>query len=399
MSFVRNLECPKCQASYSAHEVHNLCQCGAPLLVRYDLERLGKAVKKEDLIGRRADLWRYREFLPLEKEENLISLGEGFTPNFYTAKLGSELGFKHLYIKDESFNPTGTFKARGAAVGVSKAKELGIQSIAMPTAGNAGGAWSAYSAKAGIKPIVAMPVDAPDLAKKECIIYGARTYLVKGLISDAGKIIAQGVKKHGWFDASTLKEPYRIEGKKTMGLEIAEQFNWELPDAILYPTGGGVGIIGIWKALQELQAIGWISGPLPKMISVQAEGCSPIVKAFQEGKNESEFFEGAQTLAGGIRVPKALGDFLVLEAIYESKGTAISVTDEEIKNAVKQVARTEGLFICPEGAAAVAASHKLLREGFLKPEEKVVILNTGSGLKYPELVEVELPVLEKGAEI
>jgi threonine synthase len=399
MSFVRGLECPKCQAKYPASEVHNLCQCGAPLLVSYNLEELGKAVKKEDLIGRRADLWRYREFLPLEQEENLISLGEGFTPNFCTANLGSELGFRHLYIKDEGFNPTGTFKARGAAVGISKAKELGIQSIAMPTAGNAGGAWSAYGAKAGIKSTIAMPVDAPDLAKKECIIYGAQTYLVKGLISDAGKIIAQGVKKHGWFDASTLKEPYRIEGKKTMGLEIAEQFNWELPDAVLYPTGGGVGIIGIWKALQELQSIGWITGPMPKMISVQAEGCSPIVKAFKEGKKESEFFEGAQTLAGGIRVPKALGDFLVLEAIYESGGTAISVTDEEIKNAVKQVARTEGLFICPEGAAAVAAAHKLLLDGFLKPEEKVVILNTGSGLKYPELVDVELPVLEKGSEI
>jgi threonine synthase len=399
MSFVTFLECPKCHATYDAKEVHNLCRCGSPLLVRYDLESLGNTVKKEDLKGRRADLWRYWEFLPVEKEENIVSLGEGFTPIFSADRLGQELGFKHLYIKDEGLNPTGTFKARGAEVGVSKAKELVIKAIAMPTAGTAGGAWSSFGAKAGMEMIIAMPIDAPDLAKKECVISGAKTYLVKGLISDAGKIIAQGVKKYGWFDASTLKEPYRIEGKKTMGLEIAEQFNWELPDAVLYPTGGGVGIIGIWKALQELQAIGWIKGPLPKMISVQAEGCSPIVKAFREGKKESEFFEGAQTIAGGIRVPKALGDFLVLEAIYESHGTAVSVTDEEIKKAVEKVARTEGMFICPEGAAAVAGAEKLLASGFFKPEEKVVVLNTGSGLKYPELVELDLPVLEKDAEI
>ncbi|QGP94045.1 Threonine synthase [Neomoorella glycerini] len=399
MGFVRCLECPKCHSTYSATEIHNLCQCGSPLLVRYEMERLGKEVKKEDLKGRRADLWRYWEFLPLEREENIISLGEGFTPIFAANNLGRELGFKQLYIKDEGLNPTGTFKARGAAVGVSRAKELGIKTIAMPTAGNAGGAWSSYGAKAGMEMIIVMPVDAPDLAKKECVVSGARTYLVKGLISDAGKIIAQGVKKYDWFDASTLKEPYRIEGKKTMGLEIAEQFNWELPDAVLYPTGGGVGIIGIWKALQELQAIGWIKGPLPKMISVQAEGCSPIVKAFQEGKKESEFFHGAQTIAGGIRVPKALGDFLVLEAVYESGGTAVSVSDDEILAAVKLVARTEGMFICPEGAAAVAGAQQLLASGFLKPDEKVVVLNTGSGLKYPEMVELDLPVLEKEAEI
>ncbi|MFA5537036.1 MAG: threonine synthase [Bacillota bacterium] len=399
MSFVERLECPRCKNAYSAEVAHNLCYCGGPLLVRYDLERLKKAIKKKDLIGRRADLWRYREFLPLENEQNLITLGEGFTPNFSVPRLGQALGFKQLFIKDESFNPTGTFKARGAAVGVSKAKELGISSFAMPSAGNAAGAWSAYGAKAGIKAVVVMPEDAEELVKKECIVYGAKTYLVKGLISDAGKIIGRGIKTHGWFDASTLKEPYRIEGKKTLGLEIAEQFNWQLPDAILYPTGGGVGLIGIWKALKELQAIGWVDGPLPKMIAVQAEGCAPIVKAFNEGKTESEFFEGAKTLAGGIRVPKALGDFLVLKALYQSGGTAVSVTDEEIIAGVNQTARSEGLFICPEGGAAVAAAHKLLLAGFLKPEESVVILNTGTGLKYPGLVNVELPTLEKGGEI
>lgn len=399
MSFVTHLECPKCHATYSPSEAHNLCSCGAPLLVHYDLEKIGSAIKKEVLLGRRADLWRYQEFLPLENESNRISLGEGFTPIFSTSTLGNELGFRHLYLKDESFNPTGSFKARGATVGVSKAKELGIEAIAMPTAGNAGGAWSAYCAKAGIKSIIVMPVETSDLAKKECFLYGADTYMVKGIISDAGKIIARGVERHGWFDASTLKEPYRIEGKKTMGLEIAEQFNWELPDAILYPTGGGVGIIGIMKALQELMAIGWVEGPLPKLIAVQAEGCSPIVQAYNEGKKESQFFEGAKTLAEGIRVPKALGDFLVLDAIYETGGTAISVSEEEIMRALNLVARSEGLFICPEGAAAVAGAEKLLQSGFLRPEEKVVILNTGAGMKYPGLVHEELPTLEKDAEI
>ncbi|MDN5347863.1 MAG: threonine synthase [Clostridia bacterium] len=394
MSFLTHLECPKCGAAYDPSQVVNLCACGSPLLARYDLERLARAVTKEDLVGRRADLWRYWEFLPLERKENIVSLGEGFTPILRAPNLGRELRLKHLYIKDEGLNPTGTFKARGAAVGVSKAKELGIKKIALPTAGNAGGAWSAFGVKAGMEMIIAMPQDAPDLAKKECIVTGATTYLVEGLISDAGQIIARGVKEYGWFEASTLKEPYRIEGKKTMGLEIAEQFNWELPDAVLYPTGGGVGIIGIWKALNELKEIGWIEGPMPKLISVQAEGCAPIVKAFAEGKKESEFWHGARTIAGGIRVPKALGDFLVLEAVYSTKGTAVSVSDAEIMEALKLVARTEGMFICPEGAATVAAAKKLRDSGFLGEDERVVLLNTGSGLKYPELVEIRLPIIK-----
>lgn len=399
MSFVRHLECPKCQATYDAGEVNNLCRCGSPLLVRYDLERLGASLKKADLQGRRRDLWRYWEFLPLEKEDNVVTLGEGFTPMLPAPRLGTRLGFQHLFIKDEGLNPTGTFKARGAALGISKARELGVRQVALATAGNAGGAWSLYGAKAGLEMVVAMPATAADLNKKECVVSGARTYLVPGLISDAGKLIARGVQQHGWFDANTLKEPYRIEGKKTMGLEIAEQFDWQLPDAVLYPTGGGVGIIGIWKALHELQAIGWVKGPLPKMIAVQAEGCAPVVRAFEAGQRDSVFFDGARTVASGICVPKALGDFLVLDAVYASGGTAVKVTDDEIRAALQTVAETEGMFVCPEGAAAFAGAQKLLAAGFLRPEERVVILNTGNGLKYPDMVGLDLPVLEQGAEI
>ncbi|SMC16048.1 threonine synthase [Clostridium acidisoli DSM 12555] len=399
MSYFSYLECSKCGNKYSSKEVHNLCECGAPLLVRYDLEAIKKNVDKNVFKGREKGLFRFKELLPVEDEKNIVTLGEGDTPVFKLEKLGDKIGLKNLYIKDEGLNPTGTFKARGAAVGVSKAKELGIKTIAMPTAGNAGGAWSAYSAKAGIELVVAMPYDAPDLAKKEAYIYGSKTYLVKGLISDAGKIIAKGVKKHGWFDAATLKEPYRIEGKKTMGLEIAEYFNWEFPDAILYPTGGGVGIIGIWKAFKELEELGWIKNKIPKLIAVQSEGCNPIVKAFNEDKEASEFCEDANTIAGGIRVPKALGDFLVLDAVRESKGTAVEVKDSEIIESLNLLAKAEGLFIAPEGATLVAAVNKLVKDGFLKEEEKVVLLNTGSGLKYANLVDEKLPILEIDSDI
>lgn len=399
MNYVSYLECSKCGERYSADEPHNLCHCGGPLLVRYDLTRIKENINKDIFKSREKGLFRFKELLPIKDEKNIVSLGEGDTPIIYAKNLGNKIGIQNLYIKDEGLNPTGTFKARGAAVGVSKAKELGIKTIAMPTAGNAGGAWSAYSAKAGIELVVAMPYDAPDLAQKESYIYGAKTYLVKGLISDAGKIIAKGVKKHEWFDAATLKEPYRIEGKKTMGLEIAEYFNWEFPDAILYPTGGGVGIIGIWKAFQELKELGWINDKIPKLISVQAEGCNPIVKAFNEGKKDSEFCKGANTIAGGIRVPKALGDFIVLDAIRKSGGTAVEVKDSEILQSLDLLAKTEGLFICPEGASLITAVQKLYKTGFLRSNEKVVILNTGSGLKYPNLIKEELPVIEINADI
>ncbi len=394
MSYYSYLECSKCGKKYSKDEPHNLCECGGPLLVRYDFDEIKKMVDKNIFKTRKKGLFRFKELLPIDDENNIVTLGEGDTPITEARTLGRRIGFENLYIKDEGLNPTGTFKARGAAVGVSKAKELGIKTIAMPTAGNAGGAWSAYSAKAGIKLVVAMPQDAPELAKKEAYIYGAKTYLVKGLISDAGKIISRGVKKHGWFDAATLKEPYRIEGKKTMGIEIAEYFDWEFPDSILYPTGGGVGIIGIWKAFNELRQLGWIKDKIPKLISVQAEGCNPIVKAFNKKKDVSEFCSGANTIAGGIRVPKALGDFIVLDAIKKSGGTAVQVKDSEILDSINLIARTEGLFICPEGAALVAAVEKLRKSNFLKSNEKIVLLNTGSGLKYPNLVSEKLPVIE-----
>ena len=399
MSYLTNLQCSKCGKEYSTKEPHNVCDCGVPLLVKYDLDKIKKNVDKNVFKTRNDGLFRFKELLPIDDEKNIVTLGEGNTQIFKLDILGNKLGLKNLYIKDEGLNPTGTFKARGAAVGVSKAKELGIKTIAMPTAGNAGGAWAAYATKAGIELVVAMPEDAPDLAKKEAYIYGAKTYLVKGLISDAGKIIAKGVKKHGWFDAATLKEPYRIEGKKTMGLEIAEYFNWEFPDAILYPTGGGVGIIGIWKAFKELKELGWIKNNVPKLIAVQAEGCSPIVKAFNEGAIASEFFENASSIAGGIRVPKALGDFLVLDAIRESKGTAVEVKDSELLESLNLLAKTEGLFICPEGATLVAAVEKLVKSDFLKPDDKIVILNTGSGLKYSNLIDEKVTILEIDADI
>jgi len=296
-------------------------------------------------------------------------------------------------MKDEGLIPTGTFKARGAAVGVSRAKELGIDVLAMPTNGNAGGAWAAYCASAGIKAVIVMPKDAPAINSKECAITGTELYLVDGLISDAGKIVARAVAAQGWFDASTLKEPYRIEGKKTMGLEIAEQFGWRVPDVILYPTGGGVGIIGIYKALLELQEMGWIGDKLPRLVAVQASGCAPIIKAWKENKKESEFWENAHTLAFGITVPKALGDFLVLDAIYKTDGCAVAVDDEDTEAAQKLLAEREGAFICPEGAATLAAAHKLREEGWIKPDEEVVALNTGTGLKYPQSVNVSPPLL------
>ncbi|MBT4501074.1 MAG: threonine synthase [Gemmatimonadetes bacterium] len=391
--YVSRLECPKCSATYDSEQIIQLCKCGAPLLVRYDLEKIKENLSKEDLLARKPDLWRYRELLPVKNEENIICLGEGMTPLLPMRKLGSEVGVPHLYMKDEGIIPTGTFKARGATVGVSKAKELGIEVLAMPTNGNAGAAWAVYCAAAGIKAVIVMPEDAPPIPRGECAIAGASLYLVKGLISDAGKIVARAVADYGWFDASTLKEPYRIEGKKTMGLEIAEQFAWQLPDVILYPTGGGVGIIGIYKALLELKEMGWISGKLPRLVAVQATGCAPIVRAWEEKKTESEFWENAETMAFGITVPKALGDFLVLDAIYKTDGCAVAVEDSEILQAEEMMASREGTFVCPEGAATLSATIKLVDSGWIKADEKVVLLNTGSGLKYPETVLSQPPVL------
>lgn len=396
-SFATNLYCPKCGKEYSLNEVHQLCECGAPLLVRYDLKKAAATLKKEDLKGRETSLWRYKELLPVQDDENIVSLGEGLTPLIPIKKAGAKADIANLYIKDEGVIPTGTFKARGAAVGVSRAKELGVKSLAMPTNGNAGAAWSIYSAKAGIKANIIMPEDAPSITRNECAAAGAELYLVKGLISDCGKIVAASIKKHGWFDASTLKEPYRIEGKKTMGLEIAEQFGWDLPDVILYPTGGGVGIIGIYKALSELKEVGWIKGDLPRLVAVQAEGCSPIVKAFNENKAESEFFEDSKTIAFGINVPKALGDFLVLDAIYKTGGCAKAVSDGQILEALRELASLEGAFVCPEGASLYAAAKQLRKEKWIRDGERVVLLNTGAGIKYPDTLEFDVPYLEKDA--
>ncbi|MGB5985491.1 MAG: threonine synthase [Desulfobacterales bacterium] len=397
--FVSHLECPKCQHSYPSEQRIQLCQCGAPLLVRYDLEKVTQALKPSDLISRAPDLWRYRELLPVREPDNVVTLGEGMTPLLPLKRLGPHIGIPNLYLKDEGIIPTGTFKARGAAVGVSRAKELGIDVLAMPTNGNAGAAWAVYCAAAGIKAVIVMPEDAPPIPRGECAVSGASLFLVNGLISDAGKIVGRAVAKHGWFDASTLKEPYRIEGKKTMGLEIAEQFGWELPDVILYPTGGGVGIIGIYKALRELQQMGWIKGKFPRLVAVQSTGCAPIVKAWEEKRSESDFWPNAETLAFGITVPKALGDFLVLDAIYKTEGCAVSVEDQEILKAEEMIASFEGAFICPEGAATLTAATKLLASGWIGRDEKVVLLNTGCGLKYPETVQVQPATLQPDDEL
>jgi threonine synthase len=397
--YVSHLACPKCENAYESEKIIQVCECGSPLLVRYDLEKIATVLKKEDLIGRAPDLWRYRELLPVKHPDNIVNLGEGMTPLLKLNRLGAETGLENLYLKDEGIIPTGTFKARGAAVGVSRAKELGVKTLAMPTNGNAGAAWAVYGAAAGIKSVIVMPQDAPPIPRGECAISGADLYLVDGLISDAGKIVAKAVEKYGWFDASTLKEPYRIEGKKTMGLEIAEQFNWKLPDVIIYPTGGGVGIIGIYKALQELLEMGWIDHKMPRLVAVQSTGCAPIVKAWEEGKTSSEFWQNARTLAFGITVPKALGDFLVLEAIYKTNGCAVAVSDDQILQAENLLASREGTFVCPEGAATLSAALKLLENGWIDPSETVVLLNTGSGLKYPETVQVETKTLASNDQI
>lgn len=392
--YISHLECPKCNATYESEQRIQLCRCGSPLLVRYDLKKVKKNFRKRTLHSRKANLWRYWELLPVNKEENIVSLGEGMTPLIHLKNSGPKLGLNHLYLKDEGLIPTGTFKARGAAVGVSRAKELGIRVLAMPTNGNAGGSWAAYCAKAGIKAIIVMPQDAPMINRKEVAITGAELYLVDGLISDAGKIVGRAVAEYGWYDASTLKEPYRIEGKKTMGLEIVEQLDWEVPDVIVYPTGGGVGIIGIYKGLMELQEIGWIGEKMPRLVSVQSKGCAPVVKAWEEKKSESVFWENSNTIAFGLNVPKALGDFLILQAIYETNGCAVAVEDNEILRAQQMLASEEGIFCCPEGAATLSAAIQLIKSNWIKPNEKVVLLNTGTGLKYPETVHTEPSLLQ-----
>src|SRR5947209_2581495 len=382
---VTHLECAACGLRHEARRLHNLCEnCGKPLLVRYDLERVGQNLTKESLRGRRADLWRYREVLPVENEENIISLGEGFTPMLHAERLGEKLGLRELYIKDESQNPTQSFKARGMAAAVSMAKELGATKLAVPSAGNAAGALAAYAARAGLESFIFMPRDTPRANVIECEKAGAHVTLMDGLITDCGAEVARRKDTEGWFDVSTLKEPYRIEGKKTMGYELAEQFDWELPEVIIYPTGGGTGLIGMWKAFDEMEQMGWIGSKRPRMVTVQASGCAPIVRAFEDGKRFADEFPNAQTTASGLRVPRAIGDFLILDALRASGGTAISVTDEELIAATGEIGASEGLFCAPEGAACLPALKKLIAAGEVKEDESVVLFNTGAGVKYLE---------------
>ena len=399
-SFVTHLECARCGARADHRAQAHLCgACAGPLLVRYDLERMKSSVPRNVLYGRRASLWRYRELLPLEQADNAVSLGEGNTPLYEMPVLGSRLGLHRLTVKDEGLLPTGTFKARGAAVGVSRAGELGVTTIALPTAGNAGAAWAAYGARAGIGVVVVMPADTPEVIQRETSAYGARLYVVDGSIADAGAIVKRAVDEYGWYDASTLKEPYRIEGKKTMGFELAEQLGWHLPDVIIYPTGGGVGLIGMWKAFDELRAIGWLpeGAPRPRFVSVQAAGCAPIVKAFHEEKDSSDPWPDPTTVAAGLRVPKALGDFLVLRILRESRGVAIDVPDERILEMMRVLGVTEGLLACPEGAAAFEAAYQLRQAGMIHEHEDVVVFNTGTGMKYVEQLQGRPPKqLERG---
>jgi threonine synthase len=382
---VTHLECALCGLRHEAHRLLNLCrECGKPLLVRYDLEKAKQSLTKESLASRRPDLWRYREVLPVEDDANIVTFGEGWTPLLPSKTLGERVGVDELYIKDEGQNPTQSFKARGMAAAVSMAKELGAKKLAVPSAGNAAGALAAYAARAGLESYIFMPRDTPRANVVECEQTGAHVTLMDGLITDCGAEVGRRKDAEGWFDVSTLKEPYRVEGKKTLGYEVAEQLNWELPDVIIYPTGGGTGLIGMWKAFDEMERMGWIGPKRPRMVTVQAAGCAPIVRAFAEGKRFAEEFPHAATTASGLRVPKAIGDFLIIDALRGSGGTAISVTDDELIAATKEIGSTEGVFCAPEGAACLPALKKLVSSGQVKSTDRVILFNTGSGVKYME---------------
>ncbi|ATP20959.1 MULTISPECIES: threonine synthase [Sphingobium] len=382
-TFVTHLECSLTGERYEADRLHGLSAAGKPLLVRYDLDGVRAALTKEALSSRPMDLWRWRELLPVRQTSNIVSLGENATPLIPLPRTAERLGGAQLLAKDEGRLPTASFKARGLVMAVSMAKELGVTQVAMPTNGNAGAALAAYAAVAGMESVIFCPADTPEVNVREIAAQGARVYRVNGYIDDCGAIVGQGVKERGWFDFSTLKEPYRIEGKKTMGLELAEQLGWELPDAIFYPTGGGTGLIGMWKAFDELEKIGFIGSKRPKMFAVQAEGCAPMVRAFEQGVEFAERWEDAQIIAMGIRVPKAVGDFLILRAVRESGGAALAVSDAAIAAAVRDVARDDGLLLCPEGGATLAAYQRALDEGLIGRGERAVLFNCASGLKYP----------------
>jgi len=397
-SHLTHLECTSCGVTYPADRLMTTCPaCGKVLFARYDLEAAAREMTPEAMANRPWNLWRYQEILPVQDLAMAPMLGEGGTPLHETPRLAAEFGYERLLLKDEGLNPTGSFKARGLAMAVARARELGAAAVAVPSAGNAAAAMAAYAARAGLPAVVAMPVDAPATTQAECQAYGARLLLVDGLIDDCGKVIRAGAAAFGWCDVSTLREPYRAEGKKTMGLEVAEQLGWRLPDAIIYPTGGGTGIVGMWKAFAELEAMGRIGPERPKMISVQAAGCAPMARAFAAGADHAERWAGAATIAAGLRVPAAIGDYLILQAIRESGGTALTVTDEEMLEGMRLAARHEGLFVSPESGAAVIAACKLRETGFLQADDETVIFSTGSGLMHVDLIAIDAPTIDPNA--
>ena len=388
MSNVTHLECSACGTTHDAGTLQNVCtSCGKPLFARYDLQRAARTLTRESLKGRRADMWRYREVMPVRDDKDVITLGEGWTPLLRADRLGRSIGMRNLFIKDESLNPTQSFKARGMSAAVSVARELGVRKVAAPSAGNAGGALAAYAARAGMEAHIFVPRDTPRANVVECERLGANVTLVDGLITDCGAEVAKRKDAEGWFDVSTLKEPYRVEGKKTLGYELAEQLDWKLPDAIIYPTGGGTGLVGMWKAFDEMEQMGWIGSDRPRMVTVQSKGCAPIVKAFEEGKRFADMFEDAKTVASGLRVPKAIGDFLILDAIRSSGGTAIAVSDDELIAAVDEIGACEGLFVAPEGGACLPALRILLEKNLVDQNEQIVLFNTGAGIKYLEALD------------
>lgn len=384
MPYLLELQCTECNNTYSPEEVQTFCQaCNAPLLARYDLNAARNQLDREEFSRRTRGMWRWHELLPVRQEQNRLDLGQGDTPFVALRNLGEDLGLHNLFVKDESVNPTGSFKDRGLAAAVSKAKELGVEKLIIPTAGNAGGSLAAFAARGGLSAQVIMPEDSPRANVQECRAFGAQVALVPGLISDAGKLSREKSIQEGWFDVSTFKEPYRVEGKKIMGYELAESFNWTLPDVIVYPTGGGTGLIGMWKAFQELKSLGWLEKfEFPRMVSVQAAGCAPVVSAFNAGAESCDFWTDAQTIASGLRVPKSFADRLILRTLRESQGTAVAVSDAQIRDAQKKLGAREGIFAAPEGAATLAGLVELVEQGWIDPVDRVVLFNTGSGLKY-----------------
>lgn len=400
-SYLSHLECSLCGKSYEAHQLQTVCvECQKPLISRYDLDALKGYWTPDSLLGREPSMWRYRELLPVQDEKNIVSLGEMRTPLIQAKRLGDQLGLEQLWVKDETHLPTGTFKSRGLSMAISRAVEFGVKRVAIPSAGNAAEATSVYAARAGLESFVFMPKDASLTNQRICRATGSKVFLVDGLISDCGKIVREGIEECGWFDLSTFKEPYRLEGKKTMGLELAEQLDWEVPDVIIYPTGGGTGLVGMWKAFDELEALGWIGSKRPRMVSVQSSGCAPIVKAFKEGAEKAEFWEDASTIAGGLRVPGPLADRLILQAIYQSNGAAVAVPDSLIQGAMLQMSKSEGLLPSPESAATLVAAEKLVKLGKIFSHEKVLLFSCGTMLKHIDLLKgPEKPVLHLSEKI